>query len=69
MIEPFLFVDGWKIYCNNGNRTFINKKDLKLAKSKGMSEDDIKIMAYNYLAEPNVVEDIFMTKQNFKNEF
>ena len=53
--NPFVFVDGWKFYANNGNKTKIFKKDLKEAKKKGMTEDEIKSMAYQYLTEPKIV--------------
>lgn len=56
--EPFLFVDGWNIYCSNGNFTRITKKDLKDAKKKGMTIEEIKSMAFLYLTQPKEVEEI-----------
>lgn len=56
--EPFLFVDGWNIYCSNGNFTRITKKDLKDAKKKGMKIEEIKSMAFLYLTQPKDVEEI-----------
>lgn len=56
--EPFLFVDGWNIYCSNGNFTRITKKDLKDAKKKGMTLDEIKSMAFLYLTQTKEVEEI-----------
>lgn len=52
--NPFIFVDEWTFYSSNGNKTKIFKKDLKEAKKKGMTEDEIKSMAYEYLTEPEI---------------
>ena len=55
MNNPFIFVDGWTFYANNGNKTKIFKKDLKEAKKKGMTEAEIKSMAFSYLTDPKVI--------------
>lgn len=56
--ELFLFVDGWNLYCNNGNFTRITKKDLKEATKKGMTVEEIKAMAFIYLTKPVEVEEV-----------
>ena len=53
----FIFIDGLNIYCNNGNKTRILKKDLKEAKKKGMTDSDLKISAYNLLTHKPSIED------------
>ena len=42
MNNPFIFVDGWTFYANNGNKTKIFKKDLKEAKKKGSAKNKRK---------------------------
>jgi len=66
MNNPFMFVDGWNFYSNNGNKTKIFKKDLKEAKKKGITEEEIKSMAYEYLSEPKSIyrESITQTTYN-----
>lgn len=68
--NPFIFVDGWTFYASNGNKTKILKKELKDAKSKGMKEEEIKSMAYEYLTEPKVIYREGITENIYKeNEF
>lgn len=68
--NPFIFVDGWTFYSNNGNKTKIFKKDLKEAKKKGMTEEHIKSMAYEYLTEPKVIYREGISEHIYKdNEF
>lgn len=70
MNNPFIFVDGWTLYASNGNKTKIFKKDLKEAKKKGMTEDDIKSMAFSYLTEPKVIYQESTTENIYRdNEF
>ena len=57
-----MFVDGLNLYCNNGNRTRILKKDLKDARKKGMTDSDIKIAAYNILANVDKLDNFFIDK-------
>lgn len=64
MKDLFLFIDGLNIYCNNGNRTRITKKDLKEAKKRGMKKADIKISAYTLLTSPEIQEKIFIDKMH-----
>lgn len=67
MRNPFIFVDGWVLYSNNGNKTRILKKDLKEAKKNGVSEEDIKIMAYQYLTEPTIMHRETITENMYKD--
>jgi hypothetical protein len=63
MNDEFIFIDDCNIYCSNGLKTFISDKDLSEAKLKGMSEDDIKIVAFNYLTRQSVLEDYFTNQK------
>jgi hypothetical protein len=65
--EDFIFVDGWTMYCNNGNSTRITKKDLKEAKAKGMDENDIKLAAFDYLTHPKLIDRII--KESIENSY
>jgi hypothetical protein len=62
MRDFFVFIDGLNLYCNNGNKTKILKKDLKEAKKRGMTESDIKIAAYTLLTNTPVLEDYLFEK-------
>ncbi len=62
MNDLFIFMDGLNIYCNNGNKTRILKKDLKEAKKRGMTDSDLKIAAYNLLTTKPSVEDYLVEK-------
>lgn len=64
MKDLFIFVDGLNLYCNNGNSTKILKKDLKLAKTKGMTDSDIKIAAYNVLTNIDRIDNYFVEDTN-----
>lgn len=68
MNNPFIFVDGWTFYSNNGNKTKIFKKDLKEAKKKGMTQDEIKSMAYQYLTEPKIIYTDDITDNMYKEQ-
>jgi len=57
MSDLFVFMDGLNIYCNNGNKTKILKKDLKEAKKRGMTDIDLKIAAYSFLTSKPSVDD------------
>jgi hypothetical protein len=63
MNDDFIFIDGCNIYCSNGLKTFISDVDLSESKLKGMSEDDIKIVAFNYLTRQYVLEDYFTNQK------
>lgn len=62
MSDLFIFIDGLNIYCNNGNKTRILKKDLKEAKKKGMTDTDLKIAAFNLLTTNPSIEDYLVEK-------
>lgn len=62
MRDIFVFIDGLNLYCNNGNRTRILKKDLKEARKKGMKNSDIKIAAYNALSNDEKLDSFFIDK-------
>jgi hypothetical protein len=64
MKDLFVFIDGLNLYCNNGNRTKILKKDLKEAKKRGMSDSDIKISAYNILTKNIDIDDYYSQETN-----
>lgn len=68
MNNTFIFVDGWTFYSNNGNKTKIFKKDLKETKKKGMTEDEIKIMTYQYLTEPKIIHRDDITDTIYKEQ-
>ena len=60
----FVFVDGYKFYCNNGQKVKILKKDLLECKNRGISESELKCIVYSHLTEPiNIEENITYYKQ------
>ena len=65
--KDFIFVDGWNMYCSNGNSTRITKKDLKEAMAKGLDENDIKLAAFAYLTSPKLIEEII--KESIENGY
>jgi hypothetical protein len=47
---PFMFVDGWNL-SYNGKTLRISAEDLDNYKENGLSEDEIKAMAFSYLSK------------------
>lgn len=46
---PFVFVDGWNIVSYLGEQLIISEMDIKNYKDNGLTESEIKSMAYSYL--------------------
>jgi hypothetical protein len=64
---PFVFVDGWNIVSYLGERLSINEKDLQNYYENGLTESEIKAMAYSYLTSVAISD---LQKTNFQtNEF
>lgn len=47
---PFMFVDDWSL-SYNGKSINISKKDLENYRENGLSDDEIKSIAYSYLSK------------------
>lgn len=70
MSQDFVFIDGWTLYCSNGLHMKILKKDLKEARKKGMTEDQIKSVSFTYLTTLQTKNDVSYTEDiNQKYEF
>lgn len=49
MIPDFVFVDGWRLFSSDGNYMKIRESDLIDYYENGLTDDDIKSMAFSYL--------------------
>lgn len=55
--DYFLFVDGNTMYCNNGTSLVVTKKDREEAKKRKVTDDQIKILCYQYLSKKIDIDD------------
>lgn len=55
--DHFLFVDGNTMYCSNGTSLVITKKDRQEAKKRKVTEDQLKILCYQYLSKKIDIDD------------
>ena len=49
MVNDFVFVDGWRLFSSDGNYIKIREKDLLDYRENGLTDEDIKSMAFSYL--------------------
>lgn len=49
MNTDFIFVDGWRLFSSDGNYMKIRKNDLDNYRENGLTDEDIKSMAFSYL--------------------
>jgi len=49
MIPDFDFVDGWRLFSSDGNYMKIRESDLLDYRENGLTDEDIKSMAFSYL--------------------
>jgi hypothetical protein len=50
MYQPFMFVNDWNL-SYNGKTLNISKKDLENYHENGLTDDEIKSIAYSYLSK------------------
>ena len=50
MYQPFMFVNDWSL-SYNGRSLNISKKDLENYYENGLTDDEIKSIAYSYLSK------------------
>lgn len=55
--DHFLFVDGNTMYCSNGTSLVITKKDRQEAKKRNVTDDQLKILCYQYLDKKIDIDD------------
>ena len=55
--DHFLFVDGNTMYCSNGTSLVVTKKDRDEAKKRKVTDDQIKILCYQYLSKKIDIDD------------
>jgi len=48
--QPFMFADGWNL-SYNGKTLNISKEDLDNYRGHGLTDDEIKSMAFSYLSK------------------
>ena len=66
MYQPFMFVNDWSL-SYNGKTLDISKEDLKNYHDNGLTDDDIKSIAYSYLSKQFFLD--FEKPFNFQDEF
>ena len=49
-VQPFMFADGWNL-SYNGKTLSISDEDLDNYIENGLSEDEIKVIAFSYLSK------------------
>lgn len=50
MQSHFMFADGWN-FSYNGKMLKISKEDIQNYQENGLTEDDIKVIAFSYLSK------------------
>lgn len=48
--QPFMFADGWNL-SYNGKQLRLSTDDLKNYKENGLTDDDIKVIAFSYFSK------------------
>ena len=55
-MKPFVFIDGWRLFCSNGVYMNISEKDLINYEENGLTDDEIKAISYSYLTSDNLYD-------------
>ncbi len=51
---PFVFIDDWKMISHSGEYLNITDNDLKNYRENGLTDSEIKAMAYSYLTSLSI---------------